>query len=319
VTDSSSTNHGKLFVIGRRCGRLANRMVLFANFIAFAKEQGHRVANVTFHSYADLFQTTSRDIYCRYPVPSRRSWIDVIPGASPALRRSRLLVHAVRGASVVNEKIPLLGSRAMTLREDRTRQCTILESPEVLARVQNARVVFAYGWNFRAPASVRRHADEIRNYFRPVPAHEQASRDAVERLRRDAEVVVGIHVRRTDYRGWKQGKYFYEVSQYLAAMRQLAEQFSGRRVSFLVCGDEPRRLEEFPGLKIGPGTGSPVGDLFALARCDYLLGPPSTFSQWASFYGNTPLFHLYDPAEKIELGKFQVSFLDNIPGSTLPL
>jgi hypothetical protein len=38
--------------------------------------------------------------------------------------------------------------------------------------------------------------------------------------------------------------------------------------------------------------GSAVEDLYSLARCDYLLGPPSTFSLWASFYGNVPLHQM---------------------------
>ena len=64
---------GKLFVISGRCGRMANRIILFANFIALAEEQGHRVANPTFHSYAKWFETTRNDIYCQYPRATRRS------------------------------------------------------------------------------------------------------------------------------------------------------------------------------------------------------------------------------------------------------
>ncbi|MEI6196457.1 MAG: hypothetical protein WCS42_19225, partial [Verrucomicrobiota bacterium] len=56
----------KLFTIGLRCGRLANRMILFANFVALAEEQGHRLINFTFHSYSELFEGTRGNIYCRY-------------------------------------------------------------------------------------------------------------------------------------------------------------------------------------------------------------------------------------------------------------
>ena len=58
---------------------------------------------------------------------------------------------------------------------------------------------------------------------------------------------------------------------------------------------------------------SAVGDLYALARCDYIMGPPSTYTQWASFYGNAPLFHLFTSSGHLELGKFRVSFLEEIP------
>src|SRR5690242_16760361 len=85
-----SSQQQKLFIICGRCGRMANRTVLFANFIALAEEQGHRVMNPTFHSYAALFETTRRDIYCEYPVPARRSWLDVVPGMAGAIRGTRL-------------------------------------------------------------------------------------------------------------------------------------------------------------------------------------------------------------------------------------
>ena len=96
-------------------------------------------------------------------------------------------------------------------------------------------------------------------------------------------------------------------------MQDVAEQFPGRKVSFLVCSDEPRGREEFPGLSIGFGPGFPLGDLYALAQCDYLLGTLSTFSQWASFYGNKPLYQVREASERPELAQFRVSYLDDIP------
>src|SRR4051794_8158494 len=85
-----------LFLISGRCGRLANRMVLFANFIALAAERGARVMNPTFHSYATLFESTRRDIYCRYPLANRRSVLDRVPGPAALIRGTRLFFHAAR-------------------------------------------------------------------------------------------------------------------------------------------------------------------------------------------------------------------------------
>jgi hypothetical protein len=53
-----------------------------------------------------------------------------------------------------------------------------------------------------------------------------------------------------------------------------------------------------------------MGDLHALARCDYIFGPQSTFTQWASFYGNKPLFLLKDTHDRLEPAKFRVSGLE---------
>src|SRR5207247_2609780 len=112
---------------------------------------------------------------------------------------------------------------------------------------------------------------------------------------------------------WRGGKYFFAIEQYTAWMRELAAQFASAGVSFLVCSDETRNPAEFPGLTVGCGTDSPVGDLYALARCDYILGPPSTFSQWASFYGNKPLLQVKEAGAQVERQKFAVSYLGEIP------
>jgi len=303
----------KLFIIALRCGRLANRLVLFANFIAFAEEHGHRVANVTFHSYAHLFETTRRDIYCRYPVVTRRSVFDLVPPAGGTIRKTRIFYHLTRAASVLNEKFPVFGRRVVTLRELPREDMTLLEGPVVQVRIADARIVLAYGWRFRAPACVVRHAEKIRAHFRPLEEHARASREAVERLRQKAGLVVGVHIRRGDYRDWRHGQCFFEPAQYAAWMRELAQQLPSRRVAFFVCSDEPRAAQEFPGLTVGLGAGSPVRDLFALAECDYILGPLGTFSQWASFYGNKPLFQFVNRYAHPDLAQFRVPDLSEIP------
>jgi hypothetical protein len=302
---------GKLFIICLRSGRLGNRLILFAQFIALAEEQGHRLINFAFHSYAHLFETTRRDIYCRYPAARRRSWLDVVPGVAATLRKARICYQAVHYLSIWNEHLPVLGKQVVTLREKPRSNFIPLDGPEVQAQIRDARVVFAHGWRFRVPASwLQRHAEKIRDYFRPIEEYERASHEAVERLRRDADIVVGVHIRHGDYRVWRGGKYFFPASRYAGWMQELAAQFPDRKVAFFVCSDEPRSADEFPGLSVGLGAGSAMGDLHALARCDYIFGPQSTFTQWASFYGNKPLLLLKDTNDRLELAKFRVSCLE---------
>jgi hypothetical protein len=309
----AGSRDGKLLIVGLRCGRLGNRIVLFANLIAYAAEHGYRLINVTFHSYAPFFETTRRDIFCRYPMPTTTSFLDSIPGAASVIRKTRIFYHVIRGVSVLNQKLPLFGRRVVTLREGGGRLIIPLETPEVEAQIADARVVFVYGWIFRAPAAMRKHAETVRAYFRPVEAYARISAQAVAHLRQAAEVVIGVHIRQGDYRTWKKGRCFFPMWQYASWMRELAGQFPGQRVSFLVCSDESRRPQEFPGLSVGFGPGFPMGDLYALAQCDYITGTVSSFSQWASFYGNKPLYQLRDGSDHPERGRFQVSYLEDVP------
>lgn len=49
-----------------------------------------------------------------------------------------------------------------------------------------------------------------------------------------------------------------------------------------------------------------IEDLYALSKCDYIFGPPSTFSMWASFYGEVPLKFFETTNEKFSLNDFSV-------------
>jgi hypothetical protein len=305
--------NNKLFVISRRCGRLANRLVVFANFIALAEEQGHRLINVNFHTYADCFNTTSKDVYCRYPQSSTPDLLNAIPPLTKLIKKTRIFYHMVRTAAVMNERYPVFGESVVTLRETEGEWVTWLEEAHIQQKIDAAKVVFVYGWGFRAPNFVKKHAEKIREYFVPVEEYTLSSRQSVEYLRREADIVIGVHIRQGDYHTLRGGQYLFQTLQYVMWMNELAEQFPTKKVSFLVCSDEQHDKSTFAGLSIGFGPGTAVGDLYALAQCDMILGPMSTFSQWASFYGNKPLYHIMDSKTQIELDKFSVSFLAEIP------
>jgi hypothetical protein len=68
--------------------------------------------------------------------------------------------------------------------------------------------------------------------------------------------------------------------------------YPDRRLRFLICSDEAIDLALFTGLNVIAGTGDVVQDLYALADCDLICGPPSTFNMWASFYGRVPRYEL---------------------------
>jgi hypothetical protein len=300
----------KLFTISMRCGRLANRLIIFANFVALAEEQGHNLTNFTFHSYSELFEGTQKNVYCRYPRPKHRSGMDVIPGVAAFLRKTRIPYHITRYTALLNERHPVFGNKVITLHEFPGPDYTLLEGPAYQEKIRPAKIVFVYGWWLRSPALMKKHGEKIRAYFRPVEKLVNAALAVVDPLRRVADILIGVHVRRGDYSYWKGGKYYFTAERYAAWMHDLVAQFPGRKVAFVICSDEPRRLDEFPGLTVGLGPDSPVSDVFALAQCDYILGPKSTFTQWASFYGNKPLLHLEGSDHVVKIEDFRICYLE---------
>jgi hypothetical protein len=304
----------KTFLLARRSGRLGNRLVIFATFIALVRERGDRLINFTFHTYAHLYPQPKSDIYCQFPIPSRRSIMDRIPGLAAALRKTRLLYHLTRYASGINEKFPLAGRRVVTLKELRGQEITPLEGSYVQDAIRDARIVYVNGWNFRVPQLVEKHAQAVRDYFRPQPEFENAARETVAALRRQTEVLVGVHVRHGDYKEWRSGRYYFTPERYGAWMKEMESQLGGRKVLFMVCSDSQWKPQDFGGPNVAFGPGSPVGDMTALSMCDYIFGPVSTFTQWSSFYGGKPLLHVDSGDNPAVIANFKVNWLGNIPG-----
>jgi hypothetical protein len=267
--------------------------------------------NPTFHSYAEFFENTRSNIFCQYPIASHRSLLDSLPGVSGIIKGTRMFYHAGRFARGLHEKVHLFGRNVTVLQEMPPGKLTLLETPEVQSRIRSAKIVLVNGWRLRAPACVQKHADKIRRHFRPISSIERDVHPLMQGLRQQAQIIIGVHIRQGDYRRWKGGKHFFPASRYAEWMRELSGQFRGATVSFLVCSDEPRTEQEFVGLPVTLSVNTPVGDLCALAKCDYIFGPPSTFSQWASFYGNAPLFHVRNSNDRIDHERFRVSFLSD--------
>ena len=76
-------------------------------------------------------------------------------------------------------------------------------------------------------------------------------------------------------------------------MQHLAERLRPRTVCFNLVSDEPIDATAFRGLNTKVHRGTPIEDMYLLASCDYIIGPNSTFSHWASFWGAVPL-HILD-------------------------
>lgn len=166
-------------------------------------------------------------------------------------------------------------------------------------------LVFINGWSHRHDKSfIIERKESIRRIFKP----KDDAKGLVEALFHDYNgITVGVHVRRGDYRVWKQGKYFFEDEVYLRAMRQfkgLLEEGFCRPVRFFLCSDESLTIQA-PDLDVvSSGVSDPIVDLYSLSRCDYIIGPPSTFSQWASFYGDVPISFIVGKFQQIHLEDF---------------
>jgi hypothetical protein len=181
-----------------------------------------------------------------------------------------------------------------------------LDSERFLSVLPSTKLIVFLGPLFRDFTSFPKHAVSIREYFRPLPSFRDNVDALMMAVREGCDIVVGLHIRRGDYQGFMDGKFFHTLENYLRWMEHVRGLLQGKVVKFLVCSDERQPDGVFSRFNVVFGTGHLIEDLYALARCDFILGPPSTFSAWASFYGQVSLRMVMSPVEEPALEEFVI-------------
>ncbi len=162
------------------------------------------------------------------------------------------------------------------------------------------RNIVVSGWFVRYYDLFLKYRDEIcelftldDQYTAPVKAKmqeaEQNSQDDILRL--------GVHIRRGDYAQWRDGQFFFSDEVYADHINRFAEMHPGKALHVYLSTNDPSVSEEHfqklcPKVCIHHLQGSAPEDLFMLSECDYLIGPPSTFSMVAAMYRDIPLYRM---------------------------
>jgi hypothetical protein len=289
-----------MIVIADKPGQLGNMLFLFSHFIGRALESNLKISNPAFDDYAEHYPATQQDLFCRFPARESRF------AGSRSLRRKlySLTNLAVRLLSKMGGKLGF--AQSITLHDWVTPYA--IDTPEFLELARTRRILMVRGWLFRDVPSLRKHAPFIRKFFQPHDVNQRNIDELILRARHNSEVLIGVHVRQGIIQFANTRKYFYSGKQYAEMMDELKGMFSGRRVSFLICSDWPQDPTLFERFDVTFGTGDLVEDMYAFARCDYLIGPPSTFTMWASFYGNVPLNVIRSREQRLSMEDFTLSF-----------
>ena len=155
---------------------------------------------------------------------------------------------------------------------------------------------FTKGWQTRTDTRyLQQTLPELQRIFRPRDEIMQKAEGLIADLRRQSDLVVGIHIRRGDYATWNDGRFFYSLDDYHQFMLRIQRLYSDRRVSFFISSNETFPLEQFAGCqcrRFGKEPSGAILDLYTLSLCDRIAGPFSSYSRWASFIGAVPLCFL---------------------------
>ncbi|TWU32266.1 O-fucosyltransferase family protein [Novipirellula artificiosorum] len=293
-----------MIVVAREYGQLGNRLWLYAHAIAAAEEYGVSVANPCFNEYANLFPRTARDPWCRYPLATEFDQESPIVSSRHRALLSQSTYLAAK--SMYLARFRRFPAHVLRLRNDQSLDMT---SPAFEKMAKSNRHTMLLGWLFRCQSFLEKHATKIRDHFQLHESDQIAIDRFLSPIQSEADLVVGVHIRHGDYATFLGGRYFFPVSDYVAAMHEIQQQLAPRRVAFMVCSNAEHDAGDFHGLNVHFGPGHLLHDMYAFAKTDLIIGPPSTYTGWAAFYGNVPRKELDRDRGPIDLKTLQSTIL----------
>lgn len=283
-------------------GQLANRLWQAAHFISNAIENKYKFYHLGFAEYFIYFNETLPE-----QLQKNCSNCEILDFESTSLK-DRLLIKYANVSKVFGPKskfqFPFI--KQIVLKKDGEEFNMAQMSFQTLAK---KKILLLNGWLFVDPDAVTRNSDIIREIFKP----NKNFLNNIEILKSNEfpkyDQIVGVHIRKGDYANFQGGSFFFSNAGYVNFIKQIMkmEMFKNKNLGFLLCSDEEIKMTDFKGINIIKSSGHFVEDLYALSCCDFIIGPKSTYSLWASFYGKKPLLHILDKEMKLLEHQFKIT------------
>lgn len=170
------------------------------------------------------------------------------------------------------------------------------------------RIIFINSWKHKKDyEAIVEFKPEIIRLFTPKQEFLEKTDKLFSEIKSVYDILIGVHIRRGDYLNFHNGSYYFDDSVYSRYMKMLTSMQGTKKVGFFISTNEGINTTEYKGLNIHLLDNSlGIEDLYALSKCDYIMGPPSTFSMWASFYGSVPLKLIEHENETFAFDDFSV-------------
>ena len=276
-----------MLIVCSKEGLLSNRLFHFSHLVSFAIENGETIWYPYIAEFAPLFCNLKSEILGKHGI-------------------------VIYSSSIFNLILRIIGWLLRKIPENKY-ICSADGGGDLdlsLFQRKDRRLLFLSGWLLRDYASIRKHRELVKSIFQFDANTIDDCNAKLSLARRNNALLVGVHIRRGDYKEFQDGKFFFEVEIYREAIDQLRILFSseGRDIAFIICTNDQgiHGSVLLNDSHIFHNRGSQLSDLCILSQCDYIIGPPSTFSAWASFYGAVPLTYIVKRNQVIGKSDFRV-------------
>lgn len=183
---------------------------------------------------------------------------------------------------------------------------SVLISEEILVHKN----YYVAGWSFRVNDLTKKYQNLLASRYsiKKEYYHDNAMYNYIMGIDRSKFSLIGIHVRRGDYKYFAGGKYYFSdnvYEKYIKMMSILVEK-TGRQALFIIFSNDAVELQDSNSVRFSKNPW--YVDHHLMSNCDYLLGPPSTFTLWASYIGRVKYFHLQNDGHQLSLNDFEYCY-----------
>ena len=279
-----------MVLLYKRFGDKSNRLLQNMHFEAYCKDNDIEYHNLEFYDMEDFYGIKDKYSFKKIPkifLPNLNTRYGIIENISKVACKLNIKNFLIFDYMNIEDRnnIALYDKQ-------------ILENKD--------KTIFVSGWEFRVPEL----AYKYRNYFKEKYTPKLEKSSYIYKKFKNYDIKVGVHIRRGDYRGWNNGKYYYEDEVYNDKIERFSNLFKDKKILFILFSNEEITLKPKRDYIISKCDW--YEDHYLLSLCDYIIGAPSTFTIWASFIGDVPLMHILDRDDKVDLNSFNIG-LDMTP------
>jgi len=289
--------------LARCSGRMANQIWMVANIIAFAKENNLQVHAPFFLKIAANFEYWNHQTLIT---------IDQKGIPNNWLRKYFYFLYQSGIMDLIKPHVNLMPgpiNKLLLRRKSQTIHKVYFNDTEY-ASVTNSIIANKHtllsGFMFCSSVKLmKENGGFLRHIFKPQSSVQLYLKNKISEIKA-GHILVGVHIRRGDYKYYRNGAFYFPFEFYAGKMVEI-QQLLDKPVQFVLCSDETIPSELFKRFELLNHTKSDaVTDMYMLAKCAYIIAPPSTYSKWASFYGEVLLANVSETP--LTLKQFKVYY-----------
>lgn len=252
-----------MIVLASSVGSHSNKLFQIIHFEAFAKENNLRFINITFGDMSKIYNIQSDCL-------------------------NRKLI------SVLNLFVKLHNDLVCNFDEELYNKC----SPNF--ELLKVNLIFVGGWYFRVEQLTLKYKKYFKKKYSVTPdilnnyiMNDNYNVSYILNRISSSNIIIGIHIRRGDYMTWMDGKFYFDDDVYYKVINKMRSFFYSQNILIIIFSNIIINMQVSEDTIISNNEW--FIDHYVMSQCNYLIGPPSTFTMWASYIGdNTKYYHMKD-------------------------